>query len=430
MIFKLYSFGSSIPGQFDSDSASYRSGNGLSNWGWVSLSGSDYGRGWPNIALYSVFKEDNGRVFLQILVSLFAWIIIGLSYASQFKSSRKRSVFLLSIFLFSNLSATQNYDNYIGRESITLSLVLLSVSSCIYLWSTKKDIFLYLVLIFSVLFSINKPTMIFVALVEWAFLFYFLKRSLTLPSIRLLHMAVIFIAIFYTFMNISNQNDGWRKSDPTGRSQTMINYSYLVSEFNPEAESLKSFFAKNGAPECAVNRESGALDNLGEPMEEAAVLLQNCKGFDSWVSKDFRPTYLKFLLLNPQSAKKIIESQVSNAFTVFPAGRSFSILPSLTNQYLLGQSLFEYWILASFVVALIGLVLHFLGGSTFSSALKFNFSLVFAFLSSIFFSLLIQPTHASDISRQNYVSQILIRLIILIFPFILSFRKRVIDVKK
>ena len=423
-LFKFYSYARSLPAQFDSDSASYRSGNGFTNWGWVSLSGEDYGRGWPVIALYSLVKEDDGRVFIQSLVGLVSWIVLALACGSKIRNIKKRAAFFVSIFIFSNLSVTQNYDNFIGRESITLSLILFSISFCVYLQTTKNLTFLYLILITTVLFSINKPTMIFIALLEWAIILNFIFWNSRLQKKNILHLTFISLAILYTFLNVSNQNDGWRKSDPTTRSQSMINFTYTISEFNPEAAKLKTFFANNGAPLCALSKKSKALTNLGEPMEDAALFLKSCEGFDSWVTEKFRGTYLKFILLNPLYAKEVVGSQLLDAFKVYPAGTSLSILPNISNQIILGLPLFEYWILVSFLITLVWIIRRLKGKSSLNSEVKFSLSLGIAFLCSVLFSLLIQPTHASDISRQNFVSQILIRLIIVTTPFFLTFRKR------
>jgi hypothetical protein len=106
-VFRIHSISASFPAQFDSDSASYRSGNGLTNWGWISLSGSHYGRGWPIISLYSLVKQDEGRILLQNMLELLAWIVFAHSILRIWKSSRSW-VLLLAMFVFSNTVQAQN----------------------------------------------------------------------------------------------------------------------------------------------------------------------------------------------------------------------------------------------------------------------------------------------------------------------------------
>lgn len=428
VIFKAYGFATALPAQFDSDSGSYRGGNGISNWGWVSLSGAHYGRGWPIVALYSVFKGDNARIFLQSFISLAAWIIFGLAFTAHMRSRKWKSISLATIFLFSNISQTQNWNNWIGRESITLSLVLLSFSLGIYLRSSLNFIFYYANIAIIAIYVITKPSTFVIALVQWLLLLLMALRHSSSRKKLSLRISFLAICMFYVLINIFNQNIGWSKADPTGRSETMIAYSYVISDFNPEASYISLYFAGHGAPPCSVKKEPTTFSNPGEPMEYAATLHDTCPGFDSWIAHNFSETYTRYLFTHPLNSLKIVEKQLAAALFIYPAGKSFSVFGSTFNHKLFTVTIFDWWIILAITMSLF----EFFSRERESRRTSLRrigvfCSYMFICFLSIVFSLLSQPTHATDISRQNFVANIILRLLIVLLPIHLLESRRLED---
>lgn len=426
LFFRFYGLAFSLPAQTDSDSASYRSGNGFTNWGWVSLTGVTYGRGWPLIALYSTVKHDDGRIVIQAAINIIAWIIFGYVGNTYFKDNRARNIFLVSVFIFSNLASSQNFNNWIGRESLSFSLLLLATTSIMYLWFTNRMLYFWIAALIIDAFAITKPTLIFIAIGYWILLSFYLEKHARNPRGFIFNLISVLVLTVYVLINIANQNTGWSRSDPTGRSEAMINYSYLLSDFNPEANRLRLFFATHGAPECATRKVIGVANSLGSPMEYAATLHTSCRGFDKWVANHFYVQYLRYLVERPEDAFNIIKFQIHSSLAFMPSGNTFAILPNIFEFHVFQISILNICIFAAFALFLIfNLEKRQKKQMIFDSKMKFVLlALVFTFL-GVFFSLLVQPTHASDINRQNYVSILFVQLIIIVYPIFLYDEKRV-----
>jgi hypothetical protein len=310
---RLFSIFKSLPAHLDSDSGSYTSGEGYVNWNWVSYLGDEHSRGWPTVFVYSLFSTNFERIFLQQTLSLISWITIAFAVRKIFFKKEQFNFILIFIFVFSNLSLVQNFNNWIGRESITLSLALLFLANLLFYISDKRALSFSLALLFSAMVVINKPTLFFMVLVGWIFLFQKLLIFKGLIKKTVISLLFLF-TVFYSILNVHNQNIGWSYADPTGINLREINYSYLTSDFNPKNQELLNYFNSRNSPICSEKLRISSLLNLGEPMAWAVELHNNCPSFTLWANSDFYYEYMLYLLTNPGYVVSVIFSQFSDVF--------------------------------------------------------------------------------------------------------------------
>jgi hypothetical protein len=134
VVVRFVSIANSFPAKLDSDSGSYSSGDGFTNWNWVSFSGSEFGRGWPTVLIFSLVSSNSGRIFLIQIINLIAWILFGYA-GKKYLNQKNQTLFFYLLLLFGNSIAGQVWNNWIGRESLAFSLTLCSVSIQL-LWHT------------------------------------------------------------------------------------------------------------------------------------------------------------------------------------------------------------------------------------------------------------------------------------------------------
>ena len=270
---------------------------------------------------------------------------------------------------------------------------------------------------------INKPTLIFLVLVGWIFLFrevLILKGLFKKTSLSLLLLSTL----FYSLLNVHNQNIGWSYADPTGINLREINYSYVTSDFNPKKQELVNFFNDINAPICSEKSRMSSLLTLGEPMAWAVELHNNCPSFTSWANSEFYYEYIRYALTHPSYAVSVIESQFSYVFDLANMGVFFGSIELFNFHVFHNLNVLELLAIACFFGLALLIVFFGIKREFKSSHLKIfflGFSLVCACFASIFFSLLIQPTHASDIFRQNYVSQIFVFFLTFLLFFLMIF---------
>ena len=413
----------SLPAHLDSDSGSYTSGEGYVNWNWVSYLGDEHSRGWPTVFVYSLFSSNFERIFLQQTLSLISWITIAFAVRRISVKKEQFNSILVFIFIFSNLSLVQNFNNWIGRESITLSLALLFFANLLFYISDRRALSFSLALLFSAMVVINKPTLIFMVLIGWIFL---LQKLLILKGlIKKTAISLLFLfTVFYSLLNVYNQNIGWSYADPTGINLREINYSYLTSDFNPKNQELLNYFNDRNSPICLEKSRISSLLNFGEPMAWAVELHNNCPGFTSWANSDFYYEYMLYVLTNPGYLIYVILSQFSGVFDSAITGVFFGSIELFMFNIFHDFNVLEILAIVC-IFPLVVLIVFFRINRGFKSAqlhtVYLGFSLICGCFTSIFFSLLIQPTHATDIFRQNYVSQVLVFFLVFLLFFLMFF---------
>jgi hypothetical protein len=413
----------SLPADLDSDSGSYTSGEGYMNWNWVSFLGNEHSRGWPTVFVYSLFSSNFERIFLQQTLSLISWITIAFAVRRISVKKEQFKFILVFIFVFSNLSLVQNFNNWIGRESITLSLALLFFANLLFYISNRQALSFSLALLFSAMVVINKPTLIFMVLFGWIFLLQKLLIFKGLIKKTVISLLFLF-TVFYSLLNVHNQNIGWSYADPTGISLREINYSYLTSDFNPKNQELLSYFNDKNSPICWEKSRTSSLLNLGEPMAWAVELHNNCPSFTLWANSDFYYEYMLYLLTNPGYVVSVIFSQFSDVFDSADIGVFFGSIELFMFNIFHDFSVLEILAIVS-IFPLVLLIFFSKIHRGFKSAqlqtVYLGLSLICGCFASTFFSLLIQPTHASDVFRQNYVSQVLVFFLFFLLLFIMIF---------
>ena len=403
---RLISIANSFPARIDSDSGSYTSGDGFRNWNWVSLSGAEHGRGWPSILFFSLVSSDSGRIFILQILNMMSWIFFGF-VGGKCVNPNTRTYFYLSLLLFGNSTAGQFWNNWIGRESIAFSLTLFALSLQLY-WllspAPSRKLVFYISILTS-LYAITKPSLIFIGLVQIIFLLVKLNKHASNWPRKAASILFLFIISVYTLVNIGNQDRGWGNADPTGRTTKEIAYAYLISDFNANEKELRGYLALNGAPHCATVKQPTTHNNLGGPMEFAAELHSNCAGYSQWIKKSFYNRYFLYSITHLKSTLELVSSQIRSAFALPNDSNNYEFVQFIEEKIINFMTIFALLFLIYFVFLNFNQIKH-------QFIIRFLSALAIAFGASILFSLLIQPTHSGDISRQNYVSSFMMRLII------------------
>jgi hypothetical protein len=423
IVLKIFLIADSFPAQTDSDSGSYTSGSGFTNWGWVSFSGDSHGRGWPTVLIYSLVQDNAGRILLQQFLSLFSWLFFILSVYMLISELRIKSFWLLIVGVVALAPYSQLFNNWIGRESIALSFSLISISLLSFFIRYRHPFVLMLMFLMVGLAIITKPSLMLLGAALLVVAIYFESEKKQLSKLRIFSWFFCFVFISYTFVNVGNQNEGWGKADPTGRTANEIVYSYLVSDFNPNQESLRTYFSSIGAPTCATQLSPSTQSNLGAPMEHAGMLHGSCEGFSEFVKNSFMKGYLTYVLLNPEHSIQLVASQIGSAIKLNGGQGWMSSGQSIFENLLFSTYLFDSFVFCCFLGVILGLAFR---SRDLKRRLDFRFMIAFTAISmgsvaSIVFSLLLMPTHASDLARQNWVASLLFRLMLVVM-FLLVFQ--------
>jgi hypothetical protein len=410
------------------DSESYRSGSGIAPWGWISLSGSEYSRGWPIELFYSIFNSDLSRVWMQSL--LYIASVILLSYSLFMKLNKSTFGFQVSLItlVFGQLGTLQSWNNFVSRESLSNTLLIICFS--IFIFSLTKKYIKYTPIIlstqavFTTIAIILKPIFypILLTLIILQIFFHVRDRGNFSPHInrKRFILALIFtlFALLYATSNASNQNIGWSKADPEGRTLKEISFSYSVSRFNPSSQEFIDFLKlRESTEKCSLPNEPIATDNLGEPMIYAGKIRKSCPSFSIYVKENYVKDYITFLIQNPVHLFSTISILSDGSFSFVNLGLSNSLVSPLVDKMLLlnFSMVTNHMILIILIIQMIVMVISFifrrdnLFKQFFNSSLIFS-SLMFSGLISILFSLIFQPTHLGDLSRQSFSANLLVRI--------------------
>ena len=413
---KILMIADSFPAEIDSDSGSYTSGNGFTNWGWVSFLGESHGRGWPTIFIFSLVQDNAGRVLLQQALSLLSWLFFMLCIYSLVRKVRIKYVWLFFVGIISLSPHSQYFNDWIGRESIALSFALISTSLVILHSQNRNAIYIVAISVIAGILMITKPTLIFISICHLTIMLINVSKCNWRNRRTFVSLLLSLIFIMYSFANISNQNQGWGSADPTGRTANEIGFSYQISGFNPVSADLRSYLNEVGAPACATINPPSVKDNLGAPMEYAAELHSNCEGFSEYIKLSFYSNYLHYFISNPTKAIAVVNYQIGN---VFGFRSNVSDLKSSYFADYLGSSL-QFLFIILVLICLIYLFLfciQLIAGYRRVQNIPLFASVIFFGIScfaSIIFSLLMQPTHPSDIARQNWVAALIIKCLVVV----------------
>ena len=391
-------------------------------------------RGWPTLIFYRFGFNDTMRMAMQNILNVSAYIFLAYAITLFIKNKKYSKYIYLLIFIFANLSPTLYFANLILREDFSLSLVIMTAGFVLVYLKTKRTLFFYLTIIFSTLFIIAKPPLLFPGIEFWIIAACILlklkwnsfnnidkvniKFTKILKSLFCIEILLLLILVFYTNINLGNQSYGYSDKSKSALNYVKVNYGYATSIFNPRASELLSYFGKNGAPRCATlpnPTDSNVTGRLGEPGTWAYKLNLSCPEFSAWANSKFMKTYSKFLVENPQAAFAILNSQKDYIFANPFTTDALSILPSwalhFINPIKIHNPLFDPTVIL--VVAALLLLVTNLRRIKLLSLLSF-ITLFSAFAGSIVLSLLIAPTHPYDIMRTNFVATTSIRLMVLL----------------
>jgi hypothetical protein len=233
----------------------------------------------------------------------------------------------------------------------------------------------------------------------------------------ILAIALGLLTLLYATGNASNQNIGWSKADPEARTLEEISFSYVVSEFNPSARSFIKFLnSRPTTDKCSLPRNPIPVVNLGEPMIYAGQIRKVCPDFSSYIRAHYKNDYLRYLVTNPREFISSVSILSDGSFSFVNLGLSNSVVqPWVGNLLLLDIPLVtKHMILFCFFVTILIFVFTYCNRkkSCFRALLPRLLVVtlfIYSGLISIIFSVIFQPTHLGDLSRQSFSSNLFIR---------------------
>ena len=341
-------------------------------------------------------------------------------------------IFACLILFLGQTQLFQLWNNYISRESLSNSLLIFSCSMLVFsIPSTKIPTLEKLMVIQLILPSIaiiTKPIFIPVSLTICLIQFIWLikkqsgsakKLYLKIPTRLLAIFLLLIIFLGYSFINASNQNLGWSHADPTGRTLKEISYAYAISDFNPAAREFLNYLAAQNVGSCFRPKfPISTKKNLGAPMDFAGAIRSKCPSFSIWVANHYIKTYLGFYISMPSQLYEAIAVPFNQSFKFVGDGRSQSLTGYGISKILLldFNSFSTYLFLIIFLlsswtirmkIAPLTLRRKIMIENSLSSIL------VLALSAAIVLSVILQPTHPADLSRQNYSFNLLLRSLVI-----------------
>jgi hypothetical protein len=440
VVLKLAQWVLSLPTIDGPDSHSYLPGPGLAvppNWyvGFekVSFTGEGVIRPWTVALPYALLLTDYFRSLFQLAVSVLAFLLLAYAMIRTCRDIWLGRILALVVLTFSCTTLVSSWDMLMNRESLAISLTVALVGLA-FLSSRYRSIgFLFLVILNSLLLIMTRPTLApLAALILAALLVTRARRTVvSVSSLREIRagtvirgaLAASFAALTFAYpaaysVRMDSSWAGWYE-----QTMSETQFGYVVSDYNPKAESLKAALALD-APACLIEQipvDTG--DYVGAPWGFAAKVRDSCPEFADWFTSSWPSWYYRYIVKHPDYVAKIGISGLPIAMRPWDATKSFSPLPSPLRDALFpvttsdGTSVYDpvvfYWGVALGIV-LLGLYAFRQRSWQFVRVHGREVALVGAIviggLISILTNLLLIPSYPLETNRVNVSAALALRM--------------------
>ena len=345
VVLKLAQWVLSLPTIDGPDSHSYLPGPGLSvppNWyvGFekVSFTGDGVIRPWTVALPYALLLTDYFRSLFQLAVSVLAFLLLAYAMICTCRDIWLGRILALVVLTFSCTTLVSSWDMLMNRESLAISLTVALVGLA-FLSSRYRSIgFLFLVILNSLLLIMTRPTLAPLAALILAVLLIMRARRtvVSVSSLREIRLGTVMrgalaasfaaLTLAYPAAYSVRMDSSWAGWYEQTMSETQ--FGYVVSDYNPKAESLKAALALD-APACLIEQipvDTG--DYVGAPWGFAAKVRDSCPEFADWFTSSWPSWYYRYILKHPDYVAKIGISGLPIAMRPWDATKSFSPLPA------------------------------------------------------------------------------------------------------
>jgi hypothetical protein len=438
----------SLPVIFGPDSHSFVPGLGLTGapngyFGLekVSLTGEGVIRPWTVTLPYALLGADFIRSFAQMLFSAVAFLLLAWVLLRVVRSRTLGLVLALIVLTISLTTLVTSWDMLINRESIAISLTSLFLAfSVLSLTDMRWRIYLGANLM-ALSLTITRPTIAPLTVGVLACLLLIrLRSSKVAPRRALLTTTVVgiflmLLTIVYPAWISSRMDASWEQW--YGHTMSETQFGYVVSDYNPRAESLKVALADSGAPECLT--ESLPVytgEYLGAPWGFAAYMRDACPGFEGWYENNWPNWYYRYVVSNPDYVGKLTISGLPLALRTWDNGATTSLVPASVRNLVFPEQagaeelgtydpLFLYWsIVMGFVLTPL-LLMRSRSREWFSRYWRWVALvavITLGSLASIVVNLLLIPSYPLETNRINVSTVLILRGVGLIAAAVLVWR--------
>jgi len=440
VVLKLAQWVLSLPTIDGPDSHSYLPGPGLAvppNWyvGFekVSFTGQGVIRPWTVALPYALLLTDYFRSLFQLAVSVIAFLLLAYAMIRTCKNQRLGRILALVVLIFSCTTLVSSWDMLMNRESLAISLTV-SLVGLAFLSSRYRSLaFLFLIMLNSLLLVMTRPTLAPLALLILLALLIVRARNSIVGATSLGEISAgtvvrgVLVASFaaltvvYPAAYSVRMDSSWAGWYEQTMSETQ--FGYVVSDYNPRAESLKAALALD-APACLVEQIPVYTgDYVGAPWGFAAKVRDSCPEFADWFKRSWPSWYYRYIVKHPDYVAKIGMSGLPIAMRPWDATKSFSPLPAPLRDALFpvttsdGTSVYDpvvfYWGIA-LGIGLVGIFAfrkrswQFVRGHGREVALVA--AIVIGGLISILTNLLLIPSYPLETNRVNVSAALALRM--------------------
>jgi hypothetical protein len=438
----------SLPVIFGPDSHSFVPGPGLTGvpngyFGFekVALTGEGVIRPWTVTLPYALLGADFIRSFAQMLFSAGAFLFLAWVLLRVVRPRPLGLVVALIALVISLTTLVTSWDMLINRESIAISLTSLFLAfSVLSLVDLRWRVYLGANLM-ALLLTITRPTIAPLTVGVLACLLLIRLQSST-PATR--HTSLTTAVVGGGLMLVTIAYPAWMSNriDASweqwyGHTMSETQFGYVVSDYNPRADSLKAALADSGAPRCLIDSLPVYTgEYLGAPWGFAAYMRDTCPGFQEWYEENWPNWYYGYVVKNPDYVGKLTISGLPLALRTWDNGATTSLLPASVRNLVFPEQageeelgtydpLFLYWsIVLGFGLTLLILMRSRCRGwfSKYWQWIALITAITLGSLVSIVVNLLLIPSYALETNRINVSTVLVLRGVGLIAAAVLVWR--------
>lgn len=431
----------SLPTIVGPDSHSFLPGDGLApppNWYFgfekVSFTGDGVIRPWTVALPYALLGADFIRSFAQMLFSAGAFLLLAWALWQICRPRALGMVLASTVLGISLTTLVTSWDMLLNRESIAISLTALLVATALLAISHHSWPLYLTVNLIALLLTITRPTIapLTVGVLAALIIIRWVQQRGSESGIRFVSAGVglglIAVTLIYPAWFSSRMDESWTKW--YGHTMSETQFGYVVSDYNPRAESLKAALEADGAPSCLTDSLPVYTgEYVGAPWGFAAHMRDTCPGFTGWYQENWPRWYYRYMTDQPDYIAKVTIAGLPLALHPWDNGETMSLLPASARDLVfpdqagaegLGEydPLFLYW--AVVIGVAVAAVAHRRSSRTrrqyVSDWFQGNWqwvlligAMVIGSLISIVISLLLIPSYPLETNRVNVSTALLLR---------------------
>ena len=331
----------SLPTITGADSHSYLPGPGLSApGGWYvgfekfSLTGDGVIRPWTITLPYAILGTDYLRSAAQMLFSALAFLLLAEAVRRFMGGRILGSLGAVTVLVFSLSTVVTSWDMNLQRESLSITYVALLVALVLFSRVGSVPFGFLLLAVLALVVLVTRPNLVFLVFClavvgVWDNVKHLsIRRQMSKTS-----KAALFAASFVVFSVVAgyslwvsgNSDRSW--ASWYGQTMSETQFGYVVSDYNPRAEQLKSALLKSDAACIGDSLPVYTGDWEGAPWGFTAAMKDQCPDFAAWFETNWPRWYYRFLTTDPTYSGKLVMSGLPEVLAPWEGTSGISAIP-------------------------------------------------------------------------------------------------------